>query len=142
MARRNSRQRSYEYEYGYHTDSDYKQRHHRSPRLRVLDTVLFVSVIILPLIGLAMWLIDLPIPLFWLGIYTAVTQVLAGALFLILTACGVGGFGKVGYFFSRTHGRRWMTTEEAKTNTILFGIIMLVIGVLVALLTLKDIFIL
>ncbi|MBQ7088175.1 MAG: hypothetical protein IJN04_00830 [Clostridia bacterium] len=139
MARHNARQRSYEYEYGYHTDSDYKQRHQRNPRLRVLDTVLFVLVILLPLMGLAMWLAELPIPLFWLGIYTAVTQILAGALFLILTACGVGGFGKVGYFFTRTYGRRWMTTEEAKSNTILFGIIMLVIGVLVALLTLKGV---
>ena len=142
MARRNARQRSYEYEYGYHTDSEYKQRHPRSPRRRVLDTVLFVMVILLPLIGLVMWLADLPISLFWLGIYTAVTQILAGTLFLILTACGVGGFGKVGHFFTRTYGRRWMTTEEAKTNTYLFGVIMLIIGVLVALLALKSIHVL
>lgn len=138
MARRNSRQHAYEYEYGYHTDSDYKQRQRSNPRRRIMDTALFALVILIPLIGLVMWLADLPIPLFWLGVYTAVAQILAGLLFLILTACGVGGFGKVGHFFSRTYGRRWMTTEEAKSNTYLFGIIMLVIGVLVALLTLKG----
>ena len=73
-----------------------------------------------------------------LGRFTALLL----SLLLLLTACGVGGFGKVGYFFSRTHGRRWMTTEEAKTNTYLFGVVMLIIGVLVALLALKSIHVL
>lgn len=131
------KRRKYEYEYGYHTDSDYKQRRPRNPFLRFTDTVLFGMVIILPLVGLAMWLADIPIPVFWLGLYTAAVQTIAGALFLVLTACGVGGFGKVGYFFTHTRGKRWMTTEEAKANTYLFGFIMLVIGILVLLLTLK-----
>lgn len=137
MRRSGQNQRKYEYEYGYHADTEYKQRRPRNPVLRFVDTVLFFLVILLPLIGFAMWLVELPVPLFWVGIYTAAAQILAGLLFLILTACGVGGFGKVGYFFTRTYGRRWMTTKEAKTNTYLFGFIMLVIGVLVALLSLK-----
>ena len=132
------RRRKYEYEYGYHTDSDYKQRRPRNPFLRFVDTVLFGLVIILPLVGLAMWLADIPLPIFWLGIYTAAAQTVAGLLFLILTACGVGGFGKIGYFFTHTRGKRWMTTKEAKANTYLFGFIMLVIGILVLLLTLKG----
>ena len=134
MARRNARE--YEYEYGYH-HSDYKQRRKRNPRLRFLDTVLFSMVILLPLIGLLLWLLEVPVPLFWLGLYTSIVQSVAGLLFLILTARSVGGFGKVGYFFSRTHGKRWMTPEEAKGNTYLFGTAMLVIGILVALLTFK-----
>ena len=129
---------NYDYEYGYHTDSEYKQRRHHNPRLRAVDTVLFFLVIILPLIGLAMWLAEIPVPIFWLGIYTAAVQTLAGLLFLFLTSRGVGGFGKVGYFFSHTRGKRWMTTKEAKTNTYLFGGFMLAIGILVLLLTLKS----
>ena len=131
------KRRKYEYDYGVHTDSEYHQRRPRNPYLRFLDTVLFTLVILLPLIGLVMWLAEIPIPLTLLGYYTAAAQTAAGLLFLILTACGVGGFGKVGYFFTHTRGKRWMTTKEAKTNTYLFGVIMLVIGLLVLLLTLK-----
>ena len=61
----------------------------------------------------------------------------AGLLFLILTARGVGGFGKVGYCFSHTQGKRWMTPAEAKGNTYLFGFILLIIGLLCGLLTLR-----
>lgn len=133
MARRDTR--AYEYEYGYH--SEHRHRRKRNPRLRLLDTVLLITVIIVPLIGLILWLLDVPVPLFWLGLYTTVTQTVGGLLFVIFTACGVGGFGKVGYFFSHTRGKRWMTPKEAKGNTYLFGTIMLTIGVLVALWTFK-----
>ena len=126
-----------EYEYGYQGDPDYKQRRHRDPRLRLLDRILFLLVIPLPLVALALYLLELPVPLVWLGLYVAVTQTVAGLLFIILTACNVGGFGKVGYFFTHTKGKRWMTTEEAKTNTFLFGFIMLVVGVMVGLLVFK-----
>lgn len=129
MAHRN--QRRYEYEYGYH--SDYKQRRERNPRLRALDYLLFFLVIPVPLAGLVMYLIGIPLPMLWLSGYAAVALTSAGALFLTLTACGVGGFGKVGYFFSHTHGKRWMTPAEAKGNTYLFGFILLVIGLLSAL---------
>ena len=131
------KRRRYEYDYGVHTDSEYRQRREHNPALRLLDTVLFSLVILLPLIGLVMWLAEIPISLLALGYYTAAVQSIAGLLFLILTARGIGSFGKVGYFFSHTRGKRWMSTEEAKTNTYIFGFIMLVIGILVLLLTLK-----
>ena len=76
-------------------------------------------------------------PVLALTAYTAIAQVGAGLLFIILTALGVGGFGKVGFFFTHTRGKRWMTTAEAKGNTFLFGFIMLTIGVLAGLLTIK-----
>ena len=126
-----------EYEYGHHHQPEYKRRRKRNPRLKVLDTVLFTLVIVAPLTGLAMWLVEVPISLLWLGWYTAITQVVAGTLFLVLTSLGVGGFGKVGYFFTHTRGKRWMTTDEAKGNAYLIGGFMLIIGILVALLTFK-----
>ena len=120
-----------EYEYGYH--ADYKHRRKRNPALRAVDIILFLLVIPLPIAALLLWLLEVPVPLLALGFYTAVTQTVAGLLFLILTARGVGGFGKVGYFFTHTRGKRWMTTDEAKGNTYLFGGIMLIIGVLIGL---------
>ena len=137
MFGRKRRKYNYEYEYGVHTDSEYHQRRPRNPALRLLDVVLFSLVILLPLIGFVMWIAEIPISLIALGYYSAAVQIVAGLLFLILTACGVGGFGKVGYFFSHTRGKRWMTTKEVKTNTYLFGFFMLVIGVLILLLTLR-----
>lgn len=126
MARRNNRR--YEYEYGYR--ADYERRSPRNPRLRLLDRFLLFLVIPVPLIGLVMYLIGINLPVLWLSGYAAVVLTMAGLLFLILTACGVGGFGKVGYFFSHTRGKRWMTPAEAKGNTYLFGFIMLVLGLL------------
>ncbi len=126
------------YEYEYKEQRPYKQRLQRNPLLKALDTVLFIAVIILPLIGLALRLFGYPVvPDLWLAGYTAVTQTVAGLLFILFTACGVGGFGKVGYFFTHTRGKRWMTTEEAKGNTYLIGVIMLVMGILISLLTFK-----
>ena len=127
-----------EYEYGHHGHhSHHSHRRKRNPALRTLDILLFVLVIPLPLAALLLWLLGVNIPILGLGIYTAVTQTVAGLLFLILTSRGVGGFGKVGYFFTHTRGRRWMTTDEAKGNTYLFGGFMVIIGVLLALLTFK-----
>lgn len=125
-----------EYEYGHH-HSEHKHRRKRNPRLRWLDRVLFALVILLPLTGFVMWLVDVPISTALLGYYSAAAQIIAGLLFLTLTALGVGGFGKVGYFFTHTRGKRWMTTDEAKGNTYLFGGFMVIIGVLLALLTFK-----
>lgn len=134
MARRNNRR--YEYEYGYR--AEYKQRLERNPRMRLLDRLLFFFTLPVPLIGLVMYLIGINIPVLWLSGYAAVVLTVAGLLFLIFTACGAGGFGKVGYFFSHTRGKRWMTPEEAKGNTYLFGFIMLVLGLLSALVFLKT----
>lgn len=134
MARRNNRR--YEYEYGYR--AEYKQRLERNPRMRLLDRILFFFTLPVPLIGLVMYLIGINIPVLWLSGYAAVVLTAAGLLFLIFTACGTGGFGKVGYFFSHTRGKRWMTPEEAKGNTYLFGFIMLVLGLLSALVFLKT----
>ena len=136
MAHRRRRYVS-EYEYGYQGDPDYRQRRHRNPALRLLDRILFLFVIPLPLAVLGLWLLELPIPLLALGFYVAVTQTAAGLLFIVLTACNVGGFGKVGYFFTHTRGKRWMTTKEAKQNTYLFGFLMLVLGILLLLWTIK-----
>ena len=123
-----------EYEYGHHGHhSHHSHRRKRNPALRTLDILLFVLVIPLPLAALLLWLLGVNIPILGLGIYTAVTQTAAGLLFLILTSRGVGGFGKVGYFFTHTRGKRWMTTDEAKGNTYLFGGIMLIIGILIGL---------
>ena len=120
-----------EYDYAHH--SEYHRHHRRNPRLQALDVILFSLVIPLPLAALLLWLLEVPVPILGLGIYAAITQIAAGLLFLILTARGVGGFGKVGYFFSRTRGKRWMNTSDAKGNTYLFGSIMLIIGLLLAL---------
>ena len=126
------------YEYEYKEPSIYKQRIRRDPRLKALDVFLFLLVIPLPLAGLILELAGVsPVPGLALAAYTAITQVGAGLLFIILTALGVGGFGKVGFFFTHTRGKRWMTTAEAKGNTFLFGFIMLTIGVLAGLLTIK-----
>ena len=133
MARRHNR--AYEYEYAYH--SEHKHRRERNPRLRLLDTGLFILVILLPLVGLVMYFLDIPLPVLLLSGYSTVVLIVAGLLFLILTASGVGGFGKVGYCFSHTRGKRWMTPAEAKGNTYLFGFILLILGLLCGLLTLK-----
>ena len=128
------RRRRHTYEYGYSEPAPHHQRVSRNPRLAALDWLLFFAVIPVPLLGLLLQVIDAAfVPVLWLVAYTAVAQTLAGLLFLILTACGVGGFGKVGYFFTHTRGKRWMTTKEAKQNTYLFGFIMLAIGVVMAL---------
>lgn len=126
------------YEYEHKEDRPYKQRRKRNPLLKALDIVLFIAVIPLPLVGLILLLCGYQVvPPLWLAAYAAVTQTVAGLLFLILTACNVGGFGKVGYFFTHTRGKRWMTAEEAKGNTYLFGFLMLVLGILLTLLTIK-----
>lgn len=128
------RHRHHTYEYGYNEDHPYKERIHRNPALVLLDRLLFVLVIPIPLIGLLLQIAKISfVPVGVLVAYTAVVQTLAGLLFLILTAANVGGFGKVGFFFTHTRGKRWMSTKEAKQNTYLFGFIMLVIGVLMIL---------
>ena len=130
--------RKYEYEYGYSDSSAYREKIQRNPRLVVLDGILFFLVIPVPVIGGILEMTHLAlVPTLWLAAYTAVAQTVAGLLFIIFTACGVGGFGKVGYFFSHTRGKRWMTTAEAKSNTYLFGFIMLMIGLLAILWTVK-----
>ena len=132
------RHRHRTYEYGYNEDSPYREKIHRNPTLVLLDRLLFFLTIPVPLIGLVLQVAKISfVPVIVLAAYTAVVQTLAGLLFLILTAANVGGFGKVGYFFTHTRGKRWMTTKEAKQNTYLFGFIMLVIGVLMILWTLK-----
>ena len=133
------RRRQYisEYEYGYQGDPAYRQRLPRNPRLRRLDRLLFFFVVPVPVVGLILLLVGVAVPPLLLGLYAALTQTAAGLLFITLTALGVGGFGKVGFFFTHTRGKRWMTTEEAKANTYLFGVIMLTIGVLAGLLTFK-----
>lgn len=131
-------QRHREYEYSHSHHSHHHHHRKRNPRKVALDTVLFILVIVVPIVGaLMLWLeIDLPIRL--VGAYTAVAQTVAGTLFLVFTARGVGGFGKASHFFSRTHhGKRWVSTREAKGNTYLVGSIQLTIGILVGLLTLK-----
>lgn len=133
------RRRHHTYEYGYRDDRPYEEKVHRNPKLVWLDRLLFVLVIPVPLIGLLLQIAKIAfVPVVVLTAYTAVVQTVAGLLFLILTAANVGGFGKVGYFFTHTHGKRWMTTKEAKQNTYLFGVIMLVIGVLMILWTFKK----
>ncbi len=128
------RRRRYTYEYECNEPSPYKMPLYRHPALIILDGLLLFLVIPLPLMGFLLTLIDaITIPTLWLVAYVAVTQTLAGALFLLLTAFRVGGFGKVGFFFSHTRGRRWMTTKEAKQNTYLFGFLMLVLGILMIL---------
>lgn len=126
------------YEYEYKEPSIYKQRIRRNPRLKALDVFLFLLVIPLPLVGLVLELSGVsPVSTLVLAAYTAAAQTTAGLLFILLTAFGVGGFGKVGFFFTHTRGKRWMTTAEAKGNTFLFGFVMLLIGVLAALFTIK-----
>lgn len=132
------RRRTYEYDYDYLESDAYKERIRRTPQSVVLDGLLFFLAIPVPLIGLVLYLTDMAaIPALWLTAYTAVTQTLAGLLFLILTACRVGGFGKVGFFFTHTRGKRWMNTKEARQNTYLFGFLMLTLGVLMILWTIK-----
>lgn len=132
------RRHTYEYGYGYSESSPYRERIRRNPALAVLDGVLLFLVIPVPVVGVALELFHMAlIPTVWLAAYSAVVLTSAGLLFLILTACGVGGFGKVGYFFTHTHGKRWMSTKEAKGNTYFFGFIMLVIGLLAVLWTVK-----
>ena len=131
-----SRRRTYDY--GYSDSIPHGERSHRNPRLVLLDGVLFFLVIPVPIIGLILQLANVAlVPPVVLAAYAAVTQTVAGLLFLVLTACGVGGFGKVGYFFTHTRGKRWMTTKEAKQNTYLFGVIMLTIGILLICWTVK-----
>ena len=129
-----NQQRYSEYQYSHHVH--HKRR--RNPRKFALDLLLFTLVVLVPVIGGVMLWLEIPLPIKWLGVYTAIAQSLAGVLFLIFTARGVGGFGKTSHFFSRTyHGKRWVSTREAKGNTYLVGSIMLTIGILVALLTIK-----
>ena len=81
------RRRHRTYEYGYNEPSPYHERIRRSPGSVLLDGLLFFLVIPVPLIGLLLYLTEVvPIPALWLVAYTAVTQTLAGLLFLILTA--------------------------------------------------------
>lgn len=128
----------HDYEYEHREHAVYREKIKRTPRLRALDVLLFIIVIPIPAAGVALHLLGHPVvPALWLAVYAAVTQTVAGLLFLILTTCDVGGFGKVGFFFTHTHGKRWMTTEEAKSNTFLFGFIMLAIGIMAALLAFK-----
>ena len=130
--------RRYTYEYEEYEPTPYKERVHRHRALVLLDRLLFFLVIPVPLFGWMFQLADIPlVPVLWLLAYTAGTQTLAGFLFLLLTSRDVGGFGKVGFFFTHTRGKRWMTTKEAKQNTYLFGFLMLVLGVLLLLWTFK-----
>ena len=133
-----SRRRRRTYEYDVNEPTPYKERAYRTPQSVMLDGLLFFLAIPVPLIGLLLYLTNAAaIPALWLVAYTAVVQTLAGLLFLILTACRVGGFGKVGFFFTHTRGKRWMNTKEARQNTYLFGFLMLTLGVLMILWTIK-----
>lgn len=130
--------RAYEYEYGHSDSGHYREKIRRKPHRVLLDGILFFLVIPLPIFGAVLELTKVAfVPTLWLAVYAAIAQTVAGLLFLILTACGVGGFGKIGYFFTHTHGKRWMSSKEAKGNTYLFGFIMLIIGLLCILWTIK-----
>lgn len=134
---RRHRHTAYEYEHENREPSVYKQKIRRNPKLKLLDVLLFLLVIPTPAVGVGLRLAGLPIPSLLLAAYSGVALTGAGMLFIVLTACNVGGFGKVGFCFSHTHGKRWMTTAEAKGNTYLFGFIMLLIGVMAVLFTFK-----
>lgn len=132
------RRHRYTYEYETNEPTPYTERIGRRPGWILLDGFLLFLVIPVPVIGfLLKWIDAITLPALWLIGYTAITQSVAGLLFLLFTACRVGGFGKVGFFFSHTRGKRWMNTKEARQNTYLFGFLMLTMGVLLTLWTLK-----
>ena len=75
------------------------------------------------------------IPKIVLGIYISVAFIAAGVLFITFTALEKFGFGKAGVYFNKLTGWKPLSKKEAKSNTGVFGGVMIAIGIFFAVLT-------
>jgi len=92
-------------------------------------------VIIVPLIDIILYAFGIYIPKIVLGIYVSVVFITAGVLFITFTALEKFGFGKAGEYFNKLTGWKPLSKKEAKSNTGVFGGVMIAIGIIFAVLT-------
>ena len=100
-----------------------------------IDLLLSSVVIILPLIAIILYAVGVNIPKIVLGIYVSVVFITAGVLFITFTALEKFGFGKAGEYFNKLTGWKQLSKKEAKSNTGVFGGVMIAIGIFFAVLT-------
>ena len=100
-----------------------------------IDILLSFFVIFLPLIAIILYAFGVDIPKIALGIYGSVVFIAAGVLFITFTALEKFGFGKAGEYFNKLTGWKQLSKKEAKANTIVFGGVMIAIGLFFAILT-------
>ena len=115
-----------------------KRKRERQKQARInfyIDALLSFFVIILPLIAIILYAFGVDIPKIVLGIYASVVFMAAGVLFIIFTALEKFGFGKAGEYFNKLTGWKQLSKKEAKSNTGVFGGVMIAIGLFFAILT-------
>ena len=100
-----------------------------------IDILLSFCVIFLPLTAIILYAFGVDIPKIVLGIYGSVVFIAAGVLFVTFTALEKFGFGKSGEYFNKLTGWKQLSKKEAKANTIVFGGVMIAIGLFLAILT-------
>lgn len=100
-----------------------------------IDLFLSLFVIIVPLIAIILYAFGVNIPKIVLGIYISVAFIAAGVLFITFTALEKFGFGKAGVYFNKLTGWKPLSKKEAKSNTGVFGGVMIAIGIFFAVLT-------
>lgn len=101
----------------------------------VVDLILSFFVIMLPLLAIILYAFGVSIPKAIIGIYSSTVFIVAGILFIVFTVLEKFGFGKEGAYFSRLFGWERSGKKKAKANTVIFGSVMIAIGVLFAILT-------
>ena len=100
-----------------------------------IDLFLSLFVIIVPLIAIILYAFGVNIPKIVLGIYISVAFIAAGFLFIAFTVLEKLGFEKAGEYFNKLTGWKQLSKKEAKSNTGVFGGVMIAIGIIFAVLT-------
>ena len=111
-----------------------KMQRQKQARLQFwIRFLLSFFVVIVPAIALIFGVFGVAIPGIILGIYASAAFIIAGILIITFTTLGKFGFGEAGEYFIRA-SRYFMTKKEAKAIIVIFGGVMVAIGLALAIL--------
>lgn len=122
-----------------HTKGKYAKKKSKRKKAAFVNTVvdftLAFFLAIVPCILIVLCGIGIPIPTLFMGLYMAVVPAVVGTLFIGFSLREKFGFGKEDYHWGRFSGIRWLNKKEAKETAVLWGGILIAIGILFAGLT-------
>ena len=101
----------------------------------ITDFAFALIIIIIPIVVLMLHVLGLQIPKTAFGIYISIAYPITGLLCILFTYFGLFGFGDEGWNFSRILGFEWVNKKQAKKHTYSFGLIMMMLGIIFAVLT-------
>lgn len=114
-----------------------KRKKERQKQERVdfwIRFLLSFFAVIVPLIALTLGVLGVDYPGIVLVMYTSVASVVVGVFIVVFAALEKFGFGKPREYFIRAD-RHYLTKKEAKISTVIFGCMVIVFGLALALLT-------